>query len=89
MNMLRSRSTAAAVLTISLLAAGLAACEKKEPVAEEKGAAERAGQQIDQAAARAGEEINKAAEKAGKGLQQLGQKIQNEAEEAQQAQKKD
>ncbi|HYD58881.1 MAG TPA: hypothetical protein VEC35_00905 [Noviherbaspirillum sp.] len=69
-----------------VLATGLAACQKKETASDEKGPAERAGQQLDQAAARAGEELNKAAQAAGKGMQQLGQKIQNEAEQAQQDQ---
>ena len=70
------------------LVTGLAACEKTETASGEKGPAEKAGQQLDQAASRASEELNKAAEVAGKGLQQLGQKIQNEAEQAQQAQQK-
>jgi hypothetical protein len=87
MIMFKPIQTIAVCLTICLLTLG--ACQKQEPAVGEKGAAEKAGQQIDQAAVRAGEEINKAAEKAGKGLQELGQKIQNEAQDAQQAQKKD
>jgi len=71
------------------IAVGVAACEKTDTAAGEKGPAERAGQQLDQAASRASEEINKAAEVAGKGLQQLGQKIQNEADQAQQERKKE
>ena len=74
------------LVATAVLAGGLAACEKNETASREEGPAERAGQQLDQAAARASEELNKAAEAAGKGLQQLGQKIQNEAEQAQQAQ---
>lgn len=74
------------LLAAAVLAVSLAACEKNETASREEGADERAGQQLDQAAARASEELNKAAEAAGKGLQQLGQKIQNEAEQAQQAQ---
>jgi len=77
------------LLMAAILAAGLAACEKTDTATGEKGPAERAGQQLDQAASRASEELNKAAEVAGKGLQQLGQKIQNEAEQAQQAEKKE
>ena len=75
------------LFAVASLAGFLAACEKTETAAE-KGPAERAGQQLDQAAARAGDELSKAAEVAGKGLQKLGQKIQNEAEQAQQAQQK-
>lgn len=78
----------ARLLAAAIFIAGLAACEKTDTAAGEKGPAEKAGQQLDQAASRASEEMNKAAEVAGKGLQQLGQKIQNEAEQAQQAQPK-
>lgn len=86
--MLTSGTVFTRLLVAACLITGLAACEKTDTAAGEKGPAEKAGQQIDQAASRAGEELNKAAEVAGKGLQQLGQKIQNEAEEAQQAQPK-
>lgn len=65
----------------------LAGCQKQDSAAGGKGPAEQAGEKIDQAAARAGEELNTIAEKAGKGLQQLGQKIQDEAERAQQDKK--
>lgn len=65
----------------------LTACQKQETA--EKGPAEKAGQQIDQAATRAGEELNKAAEKVGKGLQEFGQKIQNAAEDTQDSEKKE
>lgn len=78
----------ARLLAAAIFIVGLAGCEKTDTAAGEKGPAEKAGQQLDQAAARASEEMNKAAEVAGKGLQQLGQKIQNEAEQAQQAQPK-
>lgn len=80
--MLKPTNTAVSLAALGALVVGLTACEKKEVVTEEKGPAERAGQQIDQTAARASEEINKIAEKTGKGLQELGQKIQNEAREA-------
>ena len=76
------------LLVVVSLMTGLAACEKTETASGEKGTAEKAGQQLDKAASRASEELNKAAEVAGKGLQQLGQKIQNEAEQAQQPQQK-
>ncbi len=79
-------ATKKSVISLMLLGAltvGLSACQKKEVATEEKGPAEKAGQQLDQAAARAGEELNKAAQKAGQGLQEMGQKLQNEAQEAQ------
>jgi 16S rRNA G527 N7-methylase RsmG len=74
------------LIVLASMLTGLVACQKTDTAANEKGPAEKAGQQLDQAASRAGEELNKAAEAAGKGLQQLGQKMQNEAEQAQQAQ---
>ncbi|WP_420477063.1 hypothetical protein [Noviherbaspirillum sp. ST9] len=86
--MLSSGTVLARLFAAACLITGLVACEKTNTAAGEKGPAEKAGQQLDQAASRAGEELNKAAEVAGKGLQQLGQKIQNEAEQAQQAQPK-
>jgi hypothetical protein len=72
--------------TASLLAAGtlviaVAGCERHQDSAQ--GPAEKAGQQLDQAAAKAGEELNKAALEAGKGLQQLGEKLQDQAQNAQ------
>lgn len=81
--MLKPSRTLSSVVLAGLLSAGLAACEKKEVAAEGPGPAEKAGQQIDQATTRAAEELNKVAEKTGKGLQQMGEKIQNEAQEAQ------
>jgi hypothetical protein len=84
--MFKSTKSLARLVTAGLMLTGLAACQKNETTSDERGPAEKAGQQLDQAAARAGEELNKAAEVAGKGLQKLGQKIQNEAEQAQQAQ---
>ena len=86
--MLISSTSFARLLVAACLITGLTACEKTDTAASEKGPAEKAGQQLDQAASRASEELNKAAEVAGKGLQQLGQKIQTEAEQAQQAQQK-
>lgn len=85
---MKATRTAIQLLGIGVFLTGLAACQKQE-VAEEKGPAEKAGQQLDQAAARASEELSKAAEKAGKGLQEIGQKIQNEAKEAQDSEKKE
>jgi 16S rRNA G527 N7-methylase RsmG len=76
-------------IAVVLSVTALTACEKREAAENGAGPAERAGQQLDQATARAGEELNKAAEKAGQGLQQLGKKLQNEAKEAQDEQKKE
>ncbi|HEY0844346.1 MAG TPA: hypothetical protein VGE12_03215 [Noviherbaspirillum sp.] len=81
--------TVMSIALSTLLIAGLSACEKREVAAEGNGPAETAGQQIDQATARAAEELNKIAEKTGKGLQAMGEKLQNEAQEAQEAPKKE
>lgn len=74
------------LIIIASMTVGVAACQKTDTADNEKGPAEQAGKKLDQAASRAGEELNKATEAAGKGLQQLGQKMQNEAEQAHQAQ---
>lgn len=81
--MMKTVKGAIQLLVASVALLGLLACQKQEVAQGEKGPAEKAGQQIDQAAARASEELNKAAEKAGEGLQALGQKIQNTAEKSQ------
>jgi hypothetical protein len=81
--MMTPRKTAVMLAATLVFVAGLSACEKKTTPEVQKGPAENAGQQLDQAAKRAGEELNKAAEKTGQGLQQLGQKLQNEAQDAQ------
>jgi hypothetical protein len=86
--MIHSGKTVTMILSALALVAGLGACQKKEATAEQKGPAETAGKQLDQAAVKAGEEINKAAVKAGEGLAKVGEKLQNAAQEAQ-AQKKD
>lgn len=75
----------ATLMAIGVPVLSLSACQKKE-VAEEKGPAEKAGEQIDQATARAGTELSKATEKAGQAMQQLGQKLQSEAQDMQKAQ---
>lgn len=72
----------ATILSVVLLVAGLTACEKQETASEDKGPAQRAGEQIDKATAKASEEINKITEKAGQGLQKAGEKLQNAAQEA-------
>ena len=84
--MLKSGPLTLRLFAITALITAMAACEKSETASTGKGPAEQAGQKLDQAASRAGEELNKAAEVAGKGLQKFGQKIQSEAEQAQQAQ---
>lgn len=80
--MMNPGKNVAAILSVAVLVAGLTACEKKEVAADEKGPAQRAGEQIDKATAKASEEINKIAEKAGQGLQKAGEKLQNAAQEA-------
>lgn len=70
------------LLASVVLTAGLAGCQKTDPVAE-KGPAEKAGAQIDKAAVKAGEQINKVAEKAGEQLQKAGGKMQEAAKDAQ------
>jgi hypothetical protein len=64
------------------LAAVLAGCQKNEPTAD-KGPAERAGQQLDQAASKAAVQLNKVAEEAGKGLAKAGENLQGAAKDAQ------
>jgi hypothetical protein len=81
--MLKQSKPAISLIALGMLILGLSGCEKNQSVAEEKGPAEKAGKQLDQAAARASEELSKVAEKAGKSLQEIGQKLQNEAQEAQ------
>lgn len=81
--MLKQSKPAISLIALGVLIFGLSGCEKNQTAAKEKGPAEKAGQQLDHAAARASEELSKVAEKAGKGLQAIGQKLQNEAQEAQ------
>jgi hypothetical protein len=85
--MIHSGKSAAIILSTLALVAGLGACQKKDATAEQKGPAETAGKQLDQAAAKAGEEINKAAVKAGEGLAKAGEKLQNAAQDGQAAKK--
>ena len=73
------------LLLAAVLAAGLAACERPDSEAEGNGAAERAGEQVDQALSRAGDQLNKVAEQTGKNLEEFGRRLQAEAREAQQA----
>ncbi|HJV76619.1 MAG TPA: hypothetical protein VJ654_20565 [Noviherbaspirillum sp.] len=84
---MKTVKSAIQLLVASLALPGLLACQKQEVAQDEKGPAEKAGQQIDQAAARASQELSKATEKAGEGLQALGQKIQDTAQKAQDSKK--
>jgi predicted small lipoprotein YifL len=79
MNTIKYFSTAVIALA---LAGGLAGCQKKDPIVE-RGPAERAGQQLDQAASEAGKKLNDVADKAGKEIEKAGEKIQNAAKDAQ------
>lgn len=71
------------LLAIGFFAASLSACEKQDVASGEKGPAERAGAQLDQAATRAGEELNKVGEKLGQTMQSAGEKLENKSQEAQ------
>jgi hypothetical protein len=71
-----------AAAAIGVLTLGVSACQKNEPVAE-KGPAEKAGAQLDQAASKAAVELNKVAEEAGKGLKKAGENLQSTAKDAQ------
>ncbi|MDO8306118.1 hypothetical protein [Herminiimonas sp.] len=55
--------TLTSILAASLLIAGLAACQKKEEVAIDKGPAETAGQKVDQATSTAVQKMDEAAAK--------------------------
>src|SRR3569832_534690 len=82
--MLKSMNVLINGMAIVSLCGALAACQKNDSAAEaQKGPAEQAGKQLDQAAAKAAVEINKVAEQAGKGLQKAGESLQDKAKEAQ------
>jgi hypothetical protein len=83
MKMTKSGKTIVTLVVAGIWLAALSGCEKKPEPQVQKGPAEQAGQQLDQAAARAGEKLNEVTEKAGEGLQRLGEKLQNEAQDAQ------
>lgn len=68
----------------AVLVTAIAGCKKPETVAE-KGPAEKAGQQLDQAAAKAGEKLNEVANKAGQQMEKAGEKIQGAAKDAMQS----
>jgi hypothetical protein len=71
-HMTLGKSTAVLVAIAGLLT-GLAACQKKDATAD-KGPAEKAGANVDEAAAKARESLNKAGEKTGQALQSAGEK---------------
>jgi hypothetical protein len=69
------------VLAAFVFTLGLSACQKNDPTAD-KGPAEKAGAQIDQAASKAAVELNKVAEEAGKGIKKAGENLQGAAKDA-------
>lgn len=62
---MNSSKTLTSILAATVLIAGLAACQKKEDVAIDKGPAETAGQKIDEATATAGQKVDEATTKMG------------------------
>lgn len=78
--MMNSRKSIGVVALVTLFAA-LSACQKTDVA--EKGPAEKAGAQLDQAAAKASVELNKVAEQAGKSLEKAGESMQGTAKDAQ------
>lgn len=84
MNTTHSFQGTAKLMSLAVLVAAMAGCQKTDATADGKGPAETAGAQIDKAAVKAGEHLNKLAEHAGKGLEKAGEKLQGAAREAQQ-----
>lgn len=89
---MNSSKTLTSILAATVLIAGLAACQKKEDVAIDKGPAETAGQKIDEATTKVGQEADKAKAEAsqsaanmqdatGKKLEETGQKMQDSAKD--------
>jgi hypothetical protein len=70
--MIRRESTTV-VLVIAAFLTGLVACQRQDDTAG-KGAAQKAGEQIDRATSQAGENVNKAGEQVGKAMQKAGEK---------------
>jgi hypothetical protein len=68
-----AKKTALGIAALSF-AIGLAACQKKDEAAADKGTGEKAGAQVDAATSKAADALNKAAEKAGRALQSAGEK---------------
>ncbi|MFC7518563.1 hypothetical protein ACFQUU_26480 [Herbaspirillum sp. GCM10030257] len=81
--MFKHSRSALSLMVIGIFAASLSACEKQDVASGEKGPAEKAGAQLDQAATRAGEELNKVGEKLGQTMQSAGQKLEDKAQDAQ------
>ena len=82
LRMHRMKKLSAYVMATAALLVGLAACQKQSD-GEQKGAAEKAGAQIDAAAAKAGEALNKAGEKTGQAMQKGGEKMEEAYKDAQ------
>jgi hypothetical protein len=76
-----SRESTTVVLAIATFLMGLVACQRQEGTAE-KGAAQKAGEQIDRATTQAGENLNKAGEQVGKAMQKAGEKGGEAAQKA-------
>lgn len=82
---MNSSKTLTSILAATVLIAGLAACQKKEDAAVNKGPAETAGQKIDQAAATAGQKIDEAAAKIGQEAREAKAEASQSAANAQEA----
>lgn len=74
---MNTKKTLMAVLAVSALAFGLAACKKAE-----EGPAERAGKKIDEATTTAGQKIDEVTAKVGEKMQEAGKEIQKAADDA-------
>lgn len=70
------------IAAVSLLVAGLAACQKKADVAVDKGPAETAGQKIDQTAATAGQKLDELGKKTSEGAANVTEKVGEKLEKA-------
>ncbi|KRB87646.1 hypothetical protein [Noviherbaspirillum sp. Root189] len=81
--MLKHTKPALSLLAIAFFVTSLSACQKQDVASGEKGPAEKAGAQLDQAATRAGEELNKVGEKLGQTMQSAGEKLEDKSQEAQ------
>lgn len=82
---MNSSKTLTSILAATVLIAGLAACQKKEDVAIDKGPAETAGQKIDQAAATAGQKLDEAGTKIGQEAREAKAEASQSAANAQDA----
>ncbi len=82
---MNSSKTLTSILAATVLIAGLAACQKKEDAAVNKGPAETAGQKIDQAAATAGQKLDEAGAKIGQEAREAKAEASQSAANAQDA----